>query len=306
MKMIGHSDVLLLKCAQFREEGLFTDVQLQIGKTTFSAHRMVLAAYSDYFYAMFTNGMKESAQEVIQLKDESISSDVLKIVMDSIYTGDLLVNEENVIEVLAAADHLQVISVVQQCCNYLLAEFVKLRFDVETFCRVWATANRHSLKDLQEAVEHKMASMYRDVCESEEFLSHISADQLFALVSRDDLSAPSEDFVFKSVMQWIKHHKEERMAVAAKIIGAVRLGLVGIEMMIEELNTEEMQRVPEIRIHLHESFIHNCMPSSSSNFALEKAKPRSMSPVRKSVFLLRSFGLRFNHFHLPLELLMHN
>lgn len=281
MKMIQHSNVLLLKCAQFREEGLFTDVQLKIGKTVFSAHRMVLAAYSSYFYAMFTNGMKESSQEVIELKDESISPDSLKIVMDSIYTGDLLVNDENVFEVLAAADHLQVTSAVQQCCNFLLTEFVEFRTDVETYCRIWTVAERHGLKDLIEAGEHKMAWMYKDVCESEEFLSCISADQLINLVSRDDLSAPSETFIFKSVMQWIKYKKEERIAVAGKAIGAVRLGLVDIGDVIEELNTEEMQQVPEIRKHLHESLIHNCRPSNSSEFAVEKAKPRSMSPVRK-------------------------
>ena len=292
MEMIGHSNVLLLKTAQFREEGVFTDVQLKVGETIFSAHRVVLAAYSNYFYAMFTTGMKESTQEVIELKDESISSDVLKIIMDSIYTGDLLVNEENVFEVLAAADHLQVTSVVQQCCHYLLTEFVELRFDVESFCRIWTTADRYSLKDLQEAAEHKMASMYKDVCESEKFLAHISADQFVSLLSRDDLSALSEAFVFKSVMQWIKRKKEERMADAAKVIGAVRLGLVDIEAMIEELNTDEMQQVPEIRMHLHESLIHKCRPSNSSKFAEEKSKPRSMSPVRKSVLLLRSVGLK--------------
>ena len=282
MKMIDHSNVLLLKCAQFREEGLFTDVQLKLGKIFFSAHRMVLAAYSDYFYAMFTNGMKESTQEVIELKDESVSSDVLKIVMDSIYTGDLHVDEENVFEVLAAADHLQVTSVVQRCCDFLLTEFVRLHFDVETFCRIWTIADRHGLKDLQEATEHKMASMYKDVCESEEFFSFISADQFLGILNRDDLSAPSETFVFKSVMQWIKHKKEERMADAAKVIGAVRLGLVDVGEIIDELNTEEMQRVPEILMLVHESLIHNFRPSTSSKFAVEKAKPRSKSPVRAS------------------------
>ena len=285
MKMIDHSNVLLLKCAQFREEGLFTDVQLKVGKTVFSAHRMVLAAYSNYFYAMFTNGMKESTQEVIELKDESVSSDVLKIVMDSIYTGDLHVDEENVFEVLPAADHLQVASVVQQCCDYLLTEFVERRLDVETFCRIWVIADRHGLKDLQEAAEHKMASTYKDVCESEDFLSLISADQILDILGRDNLSAPSETFVFKSVIQWIKY-KEERMADAAKVIGAVRLGLVDIGDMIDELNTEEMQQVPEIRMYLHESLIHNCKPSTDSKFAVEKAKPRSTGPVRKGVRLL--------------------
>ena len=46
--------------------------------------------------------------------------------------------------------------------------------------------------------------MYTDVGESEEFLSNIDADQLLSLLGRDDLNAPSETFVFKSVMQCIK------------------------------------------------------------------------------------------------------
>ena len=102
-----------------------------------------------------------------------------------------------------------------------------------------------------------MASVYKDVCETEDFLSHIDADQYSSLLSRDDLSAPSETFVFKSVMQWIKHKKEDRMAVAAKVIGAVRLGLVDIRDVIEELDAEEMHQVPEIHMLLHESLLHN-------------------------------------------------
>ena len=105
--MVANSVDLLSKFAHFRGEGEFIDVRLKVGEDVFPAHRIVLAANSDYFHAMFTDGMKESKQEVIELKDESISPDILKIVMDSIYTGDLHVNEENVFEVLAAADHLQ-------------------------------------------------------------------------------------------------------------------------------------------------------------------------------------------------------
>ena len=55
---------------------------------------------------MFAHGMKKSNQEVVKLKDESISAAALKIVLDSIYSGDLRVNDENVFEVLIAADHL--------------------------------------------------------------------------------------------------------------------------------------------------------------------------------------------------------
>ena len=278
--MVGHSEILLSKCRQFREQGEFIDVGLKVGEEVFSAHRIVLAASSDYFHAMFAHGMKESNQEVIELKDESISAAALKIVLDSIYSGDLQVNDENIFEVLVAADHLQVTSAVQQCCDYLQTQFVdQLRFDVQTFCRVSAIADRHGLKDLQEATQTKMVYIYKEICESEEFLSHVNADQYTRLLSRDDLSAPSETFVFKSVMQWIKHKKEERMTVAAKVIGAVRLGLVDIKALIEELNTEEMQTVPEIHTLLFDSAIYHHNPSNTSKFATEKAKLRSTTPV---------------------------
>ena len=223
--MVAHSEMLLSKCAQFREQGEFIDVRLKVGEDEFAAHRIVLAANSDYFHAMFAHGMKESNQEVIELKDENISAAAMKIVMDSMYSGEINVNDENVFEVLLTADHLQVTSVVQQCCTYLETEVVEMKFDVQTYCRVILVANRHGLKDLKEATQRKMASMYKELCEKEEFLSNTSADELSALLCRDDLRAPSENFVFKSMMQWVKYRKEERMNVAAKVIGAVRLGL---------------------------------------------------------------------------------
>ena len=277
--MVGHCEILLSKCAQFREQGEFIDVYLKVREEVFSAHRIVLAASSDYFHAMFAHGMKESNQEVIELKDESISAAALKIVLDSIYSGDLQVNDENIFDVLVAADHLQVTSVVQQCCDYLQTQFVQLRFDVQTYCQICTIANRHGLIELQEATQSKMASMYKEVCEREEFLSHIDADQFSNLLSRDDLSAPSETFVFKSVMQWVKYKKEERMAVAAKVIGSVRLGLVNIREVIKELNSEEMKQVPEIHTLLHESLLYSYIPSSSA-FGEEKGRMRSSGSVR--------------------------
>ena len=278
--MAAYSELLLAKYAQFREQDEFIDVRLKVGKEVFSAHRIVLAASSDYFHAMFAHGMKEANQEVIELKDENISAAALKNVLDSIYSGNFTaVNEENVFEVLVAADHLQVTSVVQQCCEYLQTEFVQLRSDMETYCRICTIADRHGLKDLQEATQRNMASRYNEVCESEEFLSNINADQLLNLVLRDDLMSPSETFVFKSVMQWIKYKKEERMLAAAKVLGAVRLGLVDIKDVIRELNTEEMKQVPEIKNLLLESLVYNQIPSSST-FGGKKIMPRSNGLVR--------------------------
>ena len=50
INMVAHSEILLSKCAQFREQGEFIDVRLKIGEDEFAAHRIVLAANSDYFH----------------------------------------------------------------------------------------------------------------------------------------------------------------------------------------------------------------------------------------------------------------
>ena len=102
--MVAHSEIFLSKCALFREQGEFIDVRLKVGEDEFPAHRIVLAANSDYFHAMFANGMKETNQELIELKDKNISNSAFKIVMDSMYSGEINVNDENVFEVLLAAD----------------------------------------------------------------------------------------------------------------------------------------------------------------------------------------------------------
>ena len=70
------------------------------------------------------------------------------------------------------------------------------------------------------------------------------------------------------------------MAVAAKVIGAVRLGLVDIGVVIDELDTKEMERVPEIHKHLFEVLIYSHRPSRNPKFAVEKTKTRSTSQVR--------------------------
>ena len=80
--MAALSEILHCKRAQFRDEGQFIDVLLKFDEDVFPVRCTVLAASSDYFYSMFTNGVKEFNQEIIQLKYESITSNALKIILE--------------------------------------------------------------------------------------------------------------------------------------------------------------------------------------------------------------------------------
>ena len=73
------------------------------------AHRVVLAACSDYFRAMFTDPMRERTQEEIHLS--GVQAQGLELVLDYIYTSKLSLTLANIQTVLDTATHLQVLQV---------------------------------------------------------------------------------------------------------------------------------------------------------------------------------------------------
>ncbi|KFO20880.1 Actin-binding protein IPP [Fukomys damarensis] len=80
-----HAQLILAQINKMRNGQHFCDVQLQVGKETFNVHRLVLAASSPYFAALFTGGMKESSKDVVQIL--GIEAGIFQLLLDFIYTG---------------------------------------------------------------------------------------------------------------------------------------------------------------------------------------------------------------------------
>ena len=53
----SHAKTILSTMNNLRKEDRLCDIKLQVDGDLFPAHRIVLAACSDYFCAMFTNGV---------------------------------------------------------------------------------------------------------------------------------------------------------------------------------------------------------------------------------------------------------
>ena len=83
---------LLRGLDDLRDRRLLCDVHLVAEDESFPAHRVVLAAVSPYFQAMFTGGFKENELNEILLK--GTSSEGLKCVLNAIYSAELLLSEE--------------------------------------------------------------------------------------------------------------------------------------------------------------------------------------------------------------------
>ena len=107
------TDHVLKGLDELRNQAVLCDVHLVAEGAKFPAHRVVLATASPYFQAMFTGGFKENQMDEIKLN--YMSSEGLKCVLDTIYTGELSLSEENVCDVLPVASQLQLNEIVENC-----------------------------------------------------------------------------------------------------------------------------------------------------------------------------------------------
>ncbi len=73
-----------------------------------------MASCSDYFRSMFTGGMKESQQSVIELK--AVSSRGLEKLIEIVYTSRTnFESHMDLFDVISAANHLQCLIVIDYC-----------------------------------------------------------------------------------------------------------------------------------------------------------------------------------------------
>jgi len=79
---------------ELRSQNLLCDVTIVAEDMEISAHRVVLAACSPYFHAMFTGEMSESRAKRVRIKE--VDGWTLRMLIDYVYTAEIQVTEENV------------------------------------------------------------------------------------------------------------------------------------------------------------------------------------------------------------------
>lgn len=81
-------------------------------------HKLVLAACSPYFKAMFTSNFKECQASEVTLRD--VCPQVISRLVDYAYTSRITVGEKCVLHVLLTAMRFQMEDVAKACCDFLM------------------------------------------------------------------------------------------------------------------------------------------------------------------------------------------
>ena len=123
------------------------------------SHRALLASFSDYFKAMFREGMKESTQKEIQLPCVDVES--MKIVLDFLYTGKVAWTKENVHKVALVGNYFGSQHLVDECCKMIEGCLNK-----QNCVSILQFADKYNLGELREKGKSFVLDNFEEVCKS--------------------------------------------------------------------------------------------------------------------------------------------
>lgn len=203
-----------------RRNGELCDVELAVEQNCFRAHRVVLAASSMYFRAMFCRQMAESGQRRVVI--QGVDGEALESLIKFAYTCTLEINEENAQSLLAASNFLQMLRASEACCKFL-----QERLDSSNCLDVADFAEFQSCGELLEAALKFARHNFTEVSKHERFLQ-ISYTRLKHFLSSNDLHlSDGEEVVFQALVRWSKNNPSEQLAHFAELLDLVKLPLLG-------------------------------------------------------------------------------
>ena len=210
------SALSLLNKLRFDGEAGLCDVTLDLEGKLLTSHRCVLAANSQFFYTMFSCGMKESNQKVLSL--QSVSFNAMSVMLDYFYTREIVINDENVLDLLNASSFL-LVTPVKNACLQLLSK----RLNIENCFSVLQVAEQFGSDQLAQRANNYIKTNFSVAVNSEEFIA-ISEQVLVHFTALDDIQVEKEEEVYCAVMKWVKHDPESRESVLPKLLECLRTG----------------------------------------------------------------------------------
>ncbi|TRY62974.1 hypothetical protein TCAL_05581 [Tigriopus californicus] len=287
-RTLDYSQRLLANLSNLRENPALNlcDVEIVPGWTTstpnskqFYAHRIVLAAASPYFNAMFNCGLVEANRQQIAI--QSMSDVTLESLLNFIYSGKISITRDNVQDIIVAGDMIELKEVVDLCTQYLVNEL-----EPNNAVGIFRFATDHNCQRLREATEKFIFDHFVEVSKGEEFRD-LPREMLVGFLSSEFLRVDSEYQVFVAALSWVESDLTARRRFIFDVLKFIRLPLVPSKLLESYLS-----ECPDISLRVALTSVKKDIALKRGTLVTLNAQPRKHA--KKNVYIIggsqREFG----------------
>ncbi|XP_029297686.1 kelch-like protein 5 [Cottoperca gobio] len=263
---LSHADVTFHKMEGYLRSRQLCDVVLVAGERRIPAHRLVLSSVSDYFAAMFTSDVKEAKQD--EVKIEGVDPDALAALVQYAYTGRLELREDTIESLLSASCLMQLSSVVQACCSFLMKQL-----HPSNCLGIRSYADAQGCNDLQRAAHAYTMEHFLEVVGGQEFLL-LPVDEMERLLTSDDVNVPDEETVVTSLLTWVHHDAATRQRHLPLLLSHVRLPLLQPQFLADLESNPLLRDSMECQRLLMEGMKYHLLPQRQPLLQSPRTRPR--------------------------------
>uniref|UniRef100_H3DK90 Zinc finger and BTB domain containing 10 n=1 Tax=Tetraodon nigroviridis TaxID=99883 RepID=H3DK90_TETNG len=110
---------LLQELDKQRKSGILCDVNIVVSGQVFRAHKNILVAGSRYFKTLYCLTKSEAQDQATVTHLDIAAVQGFSVILDFLYSGNLLLTSQNAIEVMSVASYLQMTEVVHSCRAFI-------------------------------------------------------------------------------------------------------------------------------------------------------------------------------------------
>ncbi|XP_077284957.1 kelch-like protein 25 isoform X2 [Arctopsyche grandis] len=189
------------------------DTGFTVRGRNFPAHLVVLMACSEFF------GTKEGLVEGIF---SDFDFEVIEAILKYCYTGEISIDENHVEKLMELANRLE-IKIPKQFKTVDLSNCLEVLISTE------------DSELITKAMDLTLTN-FETLHKTQDFLN-LPASNVIEILKSDDLIVPSEEDVLNAVKLWVNHDDANRKKELAPLMRSVRLSLLPLEFLVDELIT---------------------------------------------------------------------
>lgn len=202
----------------------YSDVTFIVEGERLPAHRVILAARSDYFRALLYGGLSETNLNEITLQTPLVA---FKALLKYIYSGNMSLSEmteENILDTLGLANQYGFADLEMAISDYLHGVL-----SLDNVCAILDAARLFRLDELTNVCHAFMDRNAPDILKHDTFHT-LSQDSLTSLLQRDSFFAP-EVQIFAAVYGWCRSNSDT-VANVDSVVAKVRFSLMSLEELL--------------------------------------------------------------------------
>ncbi|KAF0982620.1 hypothetical protein FDP41_011550 [Naegleria fowleri] len=226
---IQNAEAAQQKLASLYNQEEFSDIVFMIRKRKFYAIKALVVGWSPVFKSMLYGDFMEADLKEVPLDD--VDPVAFEMFLRVIYSGKSgLYPVHNFVDLYAFANRFEIPEIEKLCLDALhessLSEHV---FSLIDACEKYS--DLEEIEQIRRNVVAKICGEFDDVVQRPDFVN-MTPDYLLRFLKSDLIVIP-EDVLFKALMKWIDHNKEERAKYIDEFLSFIRFPLMDPQTLTE-------------------------------------------------------------------------